>query len=118
ITTAQTTVSAKSGQTVIFAGLITKSRAMSTRRAPYLSDIPILGNLFRFDTSIDKRTELVIILTPYVLRNEEDADWIKRMEADRMSWCLSDIIEVHQEGKGLSGNRGPWGSEATPMIYP
>ena len=42
---------AKSGQTVIFAGLITKSKSTITRRAPYLSDIPILGNLFRFDTS-------------------------------------------------------------------
>lgn len=118
ITTAQTTVSAKSGQTVIFAGLITKNKSNITRRTPYLSDIPILGNLFRFDAAIEKRTELVIIMTPYVVRNEEDADWVKRMEADRMSWCLSDVIEVHQEGKGLSGNRGPWGSESMPMIYP
>jgi len=42
-------VSAQSGQTVILGGLITTNRSQETRRTPYLSDVPILGRLFRYD---------------------------------------------------------------------
>ena len=43
ITTAQTIVSAKSGQTIILGGLITKNQLETTRRIPYLGDIPVAG---------------------------------------------------------------------------
>jgi general secretion pathway protein D len=51
-TTAQTTISAHSGQTVVFAGLISKNRSVQSRRVPFVSDIPILGRLFRFDADL------------------------------------------------------------------
>ena len=51
-TRAQTTVSARSGQTVILGGLITKTRSTSSSSVPYLGDIPVLGSLFRFDSVV------------------------------------------------------------------
>ena len=48
-TTAQTTVSANSGQTVVLGGLITKSKAEIHRKVPLLGDMPLLGRLFRYD---------------------------------------------------------------------
>jgi len=42
---------------------------------------PVLGHLFRFDSVNCKRTELMIILTPHIVRNEADADAIKQAEA-------------------------------------
>src|SRR5262249_33011919 len=74
IDTAQTVVSAQSGQTVILGGLITTNRSQETRRTPYLSDIPALGRLFRYDIETNKRTELLIIMTPNIVRNEEDME--------------------------------------------
>lgn len=116
-TLAQTTVSARSGQTVILGGLITKTRGYSSRRVPYLSDIPILGRLFRYDSATEERTELLIIMTPHIVKTEADADWIKQVESDRMSWCLADVVEIHGDA-GLSGGNGLWGPAMPPPIYP
>lgn len=115
-TQAQTTVSARSGQTVILGGLITKSRSTITRKVPYLADIPVLGNLFRYDSVEDSRTELLIIMTPYIVRKPEDADALNLVESERMSWCLADVIDVHGDVEGfVSGGSSPGSTE---VIYP
>ena len=50
ITTAQTTVSTASGETIVLGGLITKYEQRLDRRVPYLSDVPFLGWAFRYDS--------------------------------------------------------------------
>ncbi len=116
-TTAQATISAYSGQTVVFAGLITKNRSIASRRVPFLSDLPLVGRLFRFDSESEIRTELLIFLTPYVIREDRDYDWLKHVESQRMSWCLADVIEMHGD-VGLSGGHGLWGPATIPLIFP
>lgn len=96
-TRAQTTVSAADGQTIILAGLITKSRSQTNRRIPGLSDVPILRHLFRYDVEDASRTELLIILTPHVVRNEEDIERVRQIEAARMHWCLADVVAIHDD---------------------
>ena len=116
-TTAQTTVSAMDGQTVVLGGLITKARSVIHRRVPVLSSIPILGNLFRYDNESSERTELLIIMTPHIVRDEEDASRLRQVESARMSWCLGDV-------KALTGNAGLfargdiWAEEETMVVYP
>jgi type II secretion system protein D len=116
-TTAQATISAYSGQTAVFAGLITKNRSVTSKRIPFLSDIPLVGRLFRFDAEVDQRTELLIFLTPYVVKDDHDYEFIKQVESQRMSWCLADVVEVHGN-VGLSGGHGLWGPATIPMIFP
>src|SRR5262249_22043772 len=115
LTTAQTTVSARSGQTVILGGLITKNLSESTHRIPYLGDIPALGRLFRFDTVSNQRTELLIIMTPYIMNSEEQNEWLNQRESQRMSWCLADMVNIHGP-VGLSGN--PAFNQVAPTIFP
>jgi type II secretion system protein D len=115
-TLAQTTISARSGQTVILGGLITKDLETNTRRIPYLADIPVLGRLFRFDTMRNTRTELLIIMTPYLVTSEEQIDWINARESERMSWCVADIVNIHGPVP-MSGNPA-FNSDPTPLIYP
>ncbi len=79
-TIAQTTVLAANGQTVILSGLITKNRSETHRRVPLLAEIPILGHLFRYDNVQNRRTELLIVMTPRVVRTERDAEIIKQVE--------------------------------------
>ncbi|WP_417732485.1 secretin N-terminal domain-containing protein [Rosistilla oblonga] len=117
ITQAQSTVTAMSGQTVVFGGLITKSRRQFSRRVPYVSDIPILGQLFRFDQEIEERTEMLIVLTPRVVNGEEDIQLINDAESSRMSYCLADVVELHGDA-GLRGGYGLWGPAVGAMIYP
>jgi type II secretion system protein D len=94
-TTAQTTVSAASGETIILGGLITKDTETIERRIPLVADIPILGHLFRYDGHDFVRRELLIFLTPQVVCDSRDLERIKQAEAARMSWCLSDVHELH-----------------------
>jgi len=95
VTTAQTTVSATTGETIVLGGLITKEVRTTNRRVPYLSDIPILGQLFRYDSARNVRNELLIFLTPHVVRSSQELQRIKQLEAARMHWCLADVHEIH-----------------------
>lgn len=95
LTMAQTTVSAASGDTVVIGGLITKSKTTTRRRVPWLADVPVLGNLFRYDSDMEERSELLIVLTPHVVRTPADVERLKQAEAARMQWCLADVNEIH-----------------------
>ncbi len=116
-TLAQTTVSATDGQTVVLGGLISKQISDTHRSVPYLSDVPVLGHLFRFDAKNVVKKELLIIMTPHVVRTEEDAESVKRVEAARMHWCLADVIEIMGES-GLRGRKDDWPDGQTKVIYP
>lgn len=95
ITKALTTVSAQDGETVMIGGLIRKSTEKEERKVPCLGDIPVVGHLFRYDRLSTRRSELLIILTPHVVRGRLDAERIKAIEAARMHWCLSDVEAIH-----------------------
>lgn len=97
-TMAQTTVSAADGETIVLGGLITKSTSKTERKVPLLGDIPVAGMLFRYEASQCRRSELLIVLTPHVVRTQEDAERIKRIESARMHWCLGSVQEIHGEG--------------------
>lgn len=114
---AQTTVSATDGQTVVLGGLISKNITETHRQVPLLGDVPVLGHLFRFDAKISERRELLIIMTPHVVRTNEDADAVKRMEAARMHWCLADVIEMSGDAS-LRGRKDDWPDGDTKLIYP
>lgn len=55
------------GETVVIGGLITQTESEVTKGLPYLSKIPLLGWLFRFEQHINKKTELLIFITPSIL---------------------------------------------------
>jgi pilus assembly protein CpaC len=65
---AETTVELGSGQSFMIAGLLQNSNTNNIEKAPFLGDIPILGALFRSTKFQRNETELVIIVTPYLVR--------------------------------------------------
>ncbi|MEL6109176.1 MAG: secretin N-terminal domain-containing protein, partial [Planctomycetota bacterium] len=116
-TTTQSTISVYNGQTVMIGGLIQKNRSQFSRRLPYLSNIPLLGSLFRYDFEQETRMETLVVMTPMIVSSEQDLEYIKQVESSRMSWCLADIVEAHGD-VGLSGGYGLWGPALGPTIYP
>ncbi len=64
----ETTVELGSGQSFAIAGLLQSNVTHDIRKFPALGDIPVLGALFRSDRFQRDETELVIIVTPYVVR--------------------------------------------------
>jgi pilus assembly protein CpaC len=69
---AETLVELGSGQSFAIAGLIQSSTDHNINKLPGLGDIPILGTLFRSDTFQKGETELVIIITPYLVRPTDE----------------------------------------------
>lgn len=65
---AETTVELGSGQSFMIAGLIRNGTTNDISKAPFLGDLPILGALFRSTRFRRSETELVIIVTPYLVR--------------------------------------------------
>lgn len=70
---AQTVVNVSSGETMVLAGLIQRTNGAVSQGIPLLSKIPVLGGLFGSQSYQNNRTELVILITPVVITNNDDA---------------------------------------------
>jgi pilus assembly protein CpaC len=71
--TATTHLNLADGQTIVLAGLIKKNKSQEVKRLPFISKIPVVGLLFRAKSTGDKDTELVISLTPTILKSLVEA---------------------------------------------
>jgi len=81
-------VAVRSGETLVLGGLIKDSASSGKAGVPLLSSIPVVGALFGRHRNTADRTELLVILTPRVLRSDEDARAISRELRDRMQGLL------------------------------
>jgi len=82
---ADTTVSVKDGETIILGGIIRKDINSTVKKLPLLGDIPILGNLFRSTSKSNVKTELLVFLTPRVVKDADEARKLRDEEFKRMS---------------------------------
>lgn len=64
----QTQVLVGDGQTVVLGGILETTKSYAANKVPWLGDIPVLGNLFKSTTNINNKTELLIFITPKILR--------------------------------------------------
>jgi len=75
---------AQDGETVIIGGLIREDSTKGQDGIPYLSKIPIIGHLFGNTNDETSRTELIILLSPRVIRNKQEAAQISSGYLERM----------------------------------
>jgi general secretion pathway protein D len=68
----ETTTIAKDGQTLVVGGLVRDNLTISERKVPLLGDIPILGWLFRFQSRQAEKLNLLVFLTPTLVKDEVD----------------------------------------------
>jgi general secretion pathway protein D len=66
--TIESTIRLKDGETNFLAGLIQVNKESSTAKTPFLSDIPVIGRLFNRDHRGETRTDLVLTMTPHIIR--------------------------------------------------
>jgi len=81
---AGTTVITENNQTVVLGGIISNDDKKNINKVPILGDIPLLGHLFRNTTRSTTRTELVVFLTPHIVRETGDAEEIRSYERNRL----------------------------------
>ena len=71
---AETSLVIKSGHSISLGGIIQQKDEKSISKIPILGDIPYLGNLFKSTGIKNARTELIMLITPYIANNAEEAD--------------------------------------------
>ncbi|RJQ72939.1 MAG: hypothetical protein C4519_18360 [Desulfobacteraceae bacterium] len=76
--TLSTEVVAGSGQTVLLGGLIKENNSRHESKIPLLGDLPGLGHLFKATSRDHDRTELVVMITPHIIRSTQQLDEIGR----------------------------------------
>ena len=108
-----TEVAVQSGQTVLLGGLIQQTDTNTDNGVPFLNRIPILGRLFGTTDRNKTRTELIVLITPRIIRNPEDA----RRVTDEYQTQFESLKPILQKtdatpASDTSGSAPP--SEATP----
>ncbi|MFH2079654.1 MAG: type II and III secretion system protein, partial [Pseudomonadota bacterium] len=69
----QTSLSLQDGESMLLGGLISSSTTEGTSKVPGLGDIPVLGKLFQSSRNQESRTELLMLITPYVIEDASQA---------------------------------------------
>jgi pilus assembly protein CpaC len=98
---AETTIEVGSGQSFAIAGLLSRNAALNNSGLAGLGDVPVLGALFRSDRFRRNETELVIIITPYLVRPVSDPSALGTpLDTFRPSTDLERILLRRQTGSG------------------
>jgi general secretion pathway protein D len=100
-------VAVRSGESIVLGGLIKDSQNFGKSGVPLLQDLPVLGNLFGSNTRSGARTELLVIITPKVVRTDPEIREVSEELRDRLRG-LSDL--------GATQGRAP--ASVAPAVLP
>lgn len=130
--TASTALRLRDGETQLLAGLISSDERTSSSRLPGLGDLPVAGRLFSSQRDESQRTELVLAITPRVLRNVRRAEasetelWVGTEMSPRLRPvgggvarnAESAATDPQQPGAGAGASAGPGGQPAAGPVLP
>lgn len=68
----ETVVVAQDKQTIVIGGLIEDKATVLTNKVPLLGDVPILGNLFKNKSTTKEKTNIIVFITPYIIKEKAD----------------------------------------------
>ncbi len=98
----QTTLSLDDGQAALLGGMISENYSKGNTGIPYLKDIPVLGNLFKNASTSVQRTELIVLLTPYIIDGAETARQIRdAFRAQLGEWAQPTPAETAAEDEKM-----------------
>ncbi len=83
VRSASTTINVHDGQTVVIGGLISDSINNRESKVPFVSEIPVIGNFFKNTERNKSKINLLIFLTPHIIKDEADAADVSVAERDR-----------------------------------
>jgi len=114
---AETTVELGSGQSFMIGGLLSNGHNNSTDKAPGLGDLPIIGALFRSNKFTHSESELVIIVTPYLVK-PVSANQIALPTDGYKGPTDAQRVLLGQTFDGKSGEKRPGPTVAAPTVAP
>ena len=95
---ARTTVDVKDGQTLVIGGLIKKKKLTTVERVPILGSIPVVGNLFKKTGHQIEKTNLLVFITPRVVRNVEEENALTQLKVNQYR---ENLLEIKKARKGI-----------------
>jgi type II secretory pathway component GspD/PulD (secretin) len=113
-TDASTSLVVQDGQTIVIGGLIREDTSKSASGLPFLSRIPFIGWLFGGTEREIKRQELIILLTPRVIKNQKEAKNLSGEMINKMAEASQGRINAED----LLGKKPPEGSDPSPWPKP
>jgi general secretion pathway protein D len=87
---AETVVTMNSGSTVVIGGLIRDDKVTVDKKVPLVSDIPLVGDLFKFRSDQMQKTNLLIFITPHVMGSQQDIERITEQKKEEMNSKIQD----------------------------
>jgi len=96
---AKTTVVVQDHQPVVLGGLISDSVDESIKKVPFLGDIPLMGNLFKVTRHTGGKTNLLLVITPHIIRSARDLEGFYEEKRD-------EIKKFQEESKIRKDKRG------------
>jgi len=98
----KTKLAVKDGQSIMMGGLISKNTTDNESKVPILGDIPLLGWLFKYQKQATAKTELLVMITPYVIESDDVlAQYVKKFQ-EKMGGLRREIVEPPKEEKAPS----------------
>jgi len=122
VTSVSTTLTVKDGETVAIAGLIRDGDSLSRSGVPFLSQIPLLGSLFGQTTKNAHRNELIIMITPHVIRTPEHMQQMTQELRDTLhnarKWEDQKEKEIRQDTENAQEDRNKQEQKAAKKSQP
>jgi general secretion pathway protein D len=111
------------GQIVVIGGLMEDSYADGSSGVPFLKDIPILGALFRYDSKTRTKTNLMVFLRPYILRDKDQeaditANRFEFMKAREEQFKQAPMLLPKEDLPKLGDYRNPLVQPGKPPVAP
>jgi general secretion pathway protein D len=113
--TANTTVVVKDRETMVIGGLIRDNVTSAESKVPLLGDIPLIGWLFKYRTTKVEKTNLMIFITPYIIKNEQEAAAITQKKGEVLENFRTEHRMEKKEGEAPIKLKKP---EAGPAADP
>ena len=79
-TTVRSNIMVEDGKTIVLGGLFKERTTLGRSQVPLLGDVPIVGELFKNLSDVSDRTELIILITPHIIHDPDDANGADRLE--------------------------------------
>ncbi len=115
VRSAETTVELGSGQSFMIAGLLRNNAQNTITKMPGAGDVPILGSLFRSTSFRKGETELVIVVTPYLVNPVDSSEIKLPTDGFRAATALQQVLG-HLEADGVTGGDRPKPTEKAGTV--
>jgi cell division septation protein DedD len=94
---AETTAVVQNGDTLVIGGIITDNRSNERSGIPYLMDVPVIGRFFGTTSDTIRRTELIMLITPNVIRNRQEGAAVSEEFKSKVLGLRSELERLKKE---------------------